>query len=135
MDVGPPELVAGAIDVVVLSDGYLPFFKACSKVATDRACSPNDYACVKYCGLPGGEAFRGSYYLRGKAFFPSRKSRLDHTFFTRMKFLLDHEPGLSRYPNEEFLSWCYGLVEKELSVAELVARMWTRYDLEPERPQ
>ena len=69
---------------------------------------------MKYCGVPGGEAFRGSYYLRGKAFFPAKKSRLDHKFFTRMKYLLDYHPGLLKYPEKDFLDEVYEMVEDNL---------------------
>ena len=88
------DLLANALNIILASDGYQEFFKSCSEFATNKESPLDDYKIVKYCGLPGGEAFRGSYYLRGKAIFPSRKSNLDCKFFTRLKYLLDYHPGL-----------------------------------------
>jgi len=113
------QLVAAACRISVLSDAYQSFFKSCAEFATDAAASPlTDYTAVKYCGVPGGEAFRGSYYLRGKAFLPSSRSRLDHKFFTRMKYLLDYHPDLLRYPDDECLQRIYGMAEHTLEDVE-----------------
>jgi hypothetical protein len=79
--------------------------------ATDTTEPLDDYSIVKYCGVPGGEAFRGSYYLRGKALFPSKRSILDYNFFTRMKYLLDYHPGLLRYSDDDFLRAIHEMVE------------------------
>jgi hypothetical protein len=98
------ELVNNAIDISLASEGYQEFFKACSEYATNSAEPLDDYQVVKYCGLPGGEAFRGSYYLRGKALFPSTKNQLDYRFFANMKYLLDYQPGLLRFPDHQFIS-------------------------------
>jgi len=64
--------------------------------------------------VPGGEAFRGSYYLRGKALFPSSKGSLDHRFFTRMKYLLDYHPGLLRHSDADFIGTIHDIVGGEL---------------------
>jgi hypothetical protein len=96
------------------SDAYQGFTTLCSELATNNASPLDDYSIVKYCGAPGGEAFRGSYYLRGKALFPAKKSRLDHRFFTRMKYLLDYHPGLLKYSGEDFLDAVYKMVTDSL---------------------
>ena len=88
--ISPAQLVEGTRDIIIDSDGYLDLYKACTDYATDAACALDDYSAVKYCGFPGGEAFRGAYYLRGKAFISTRRTKLDYAFFTRMKYLLDY---------------------------------------------
>jgi len=101
------ELAATAQDIARENDGYLDFYKACCDFATDTAAPLDDYGVVKYGGVPGGEAFRGAYYLRGKAFHPTRRTTLDSVFFTRMKYLLDFHPRILRGRSEELLSWVY----------------------------
>jgi hypothetical protein len=108
------QLLANATGIGLRNDAYQDFFKSCTEYATDLASPLDDYGTVKYCGLPGGEAFRGSYYLRGKAFFPSRKGRLDQEFFTRMKYLLDFHPGLLKFPDDEFLRGVHSMVREAL---------------------
>ncbi len=112
------QLLASASKISLRCDAYQDFYKSCTEFATDVASPLDDYSTVKYCGLPGGEAFRGSYYLRGKAFFPSRKIRLDDEFFTKMKYLLDFHPGLLKHPDEEFLGEIREMVRQNLAAAE-----------------
>jgi hypothetical protein len=108
------ELLAHVWDIVVGNDGYQELFKACVEFATNNASPLDDYSIVKYCGLPGGEAFRGSYYLRGKAIFPSRTATLDFRFFTKMKYMLDFHPGLLKYPDHDFMSETFNLVKESV---------------------
>jgi hypothetical protein len=108
------ELLAEASNINLDSDAYQELSALCSEFATNSASPLDDCKIVKYCGVPGGEAFRGSYYLRGKALFPSKKSRLDHKFFTRMKYLLDYHPGLMRYSDGDFLRAIHKTVEDDL---------------------
>ena len=108
------DLLAEAQRICLGSDAYLEYSNACSDYATDRADPLDDYGVVKYNGFPGGEAFRGSYYLRGKALFPSMKTPLDYKFFTRMKYLLDYHPGLLTYPDGEFIDGIHQLVTESL---------------------
>jgi hypothetical protein len=108
------QLLADAPRIGLISDSYLGFFEACTDYATEIASPLDDYNTVKYNGVPGGEAFRGSYYLRGKAIFPSMRINLDYKFFTRMKYLLDYHPALLRYPDNEFIDTIYGAVEDRL---------------------
>jgi hypothetical protein len=97
------QLLDKATEISLKSDAYQELTKACIEFASDNADPVDDWGHVKYGGVPGGEAFRGSYYLRGKAFFPARRSKLDLKFFVRMKYLLDFFPGLFRYPDEDFI--------------------------------
>jgi hypothetical protein len=108
------QLIADAQNICLGNDAYLEYFSACSDYATNLAEPLDDYGVVKYCGVPGGEAFRGSYYLRGKAIFPSLKRPLDYKFFTRMKYLLDYHSGLLRSPDGEFLDAIHQLVADTL---------------------
>lgn len=108
------QLLANASKISLPSDGYLEFFSACSDYATEMAEPLDDYSVVKYGGVPGGEAFRGSYYLRGKAIFPSRKTPLDYKFFTRMKYLLDYQADLLKHPEAEFMNGIHELVRTHL---------------------
>ena len=108
------QLLAEAANRSLDSDAYQGFTTLCSELATNTASPLDDYSIVKYCGAPGGEAFRGSYYLRGKALFPAKKTRLDHRFFTRMKYLLDYHPGLLKYSGEDFLGEVYKMVDDSL---------------------
>ena len=54
--------------------------------------------------MPGGEAFRGSYYYRAKLLFPSLTGHFKPRFFTRLKYLLDTQRGLLRFSDETFLA-------------------------------
>ncbi len=112
--VSAEQLLASATKISLQNDAYQDFFKSCTEFATDVASPLDDYSTVKYCGLPGGEAFRGSYYLRGKAFLPSRRVPLDYRFFTKMKFLLDFHPGLLKYSDDEFLGEIHQIVKENL---------------------
>jgi glutamine amidotransferase-like protein len=108
------QLISEAPRICLVNDAYMDYFSACSDYATDLAEPLDDYNAVKYCGFPGGEAFRGSYYLRGKALFPSMKASLDYKFFLRLKFLLDHHPGLLKYPDMEFIEALHHHVTESL---------------------
>jgi hypothetical protein len=106
------QIYNNATYISLMNDGYEDFFGSCAAFALNEATPPRNLEYVKYCGSPGGEAFRGSYYLRGKAFFPSSIGRFDHRFFTRMKYLLDFYPGLLDYPDEECKKMVYSLIEE-----------------------
>jgi hypothetical protein len=107
-------LLANIFRIILECDGYQEIFAGCIEFATDKVSPLDDYSVVKYCGVPGGEAFRGSYYLRGKAFYPSRRSTLDHKFFVRMKYLLDYYPGLLKHSDNEFRESVYKMAEDDL---------------------
>ena len=92
--IGEEQLLADAQKICLNSDAYLEYFNACSDYGTEIASPLDDYNIVKYCGNAGGEAFRGKYYLRGKAIFPTMRTNLDYKFLVRMTHLLDYRPGL-----------------------------------------
>ncbi len=108
------QLISKASNLSLDSDAYQELFALCAEYATDTAEPLDDYGIVKYCGVPGGEAFRGSYYLRGKASFPSRRSKLDYKFFTKMKYLLDYHPGLLRYSDSDFIQAIHEMAKDAL---------------------
>ena len=106
------QLLSNAVRISLRDDAYQDYFASCSLFAIDEANPPRYYDHVKFCGAPGGEAFRGSYYLRGKAFFPSSRRPWDSRFFTKMKFLLDFHPGLLKFPDEECQNTILALAEQ-----------------------
>jgi len=111
--IGGDELLANIRTIILHSDAYQELSKSCVEFATERVNPFDDYKTVKFCGM-GGEEFRGSYYLRGKAIFPSRRSSIDYKFFTRLKYLLDYYPGLLAYQDDKFLDTIYGMVDESL---------------------
>jgi hypothetical protein len=48
------------------------------------------------------------------AIFPTRNTPLDYEFFTRMKYLLDYRPGLTRFPHAEFLNGIHHIAKENL---------------------
>jgi hypothetical protein len=108
------QLLNNATYVSLMNDAYEDYFGSCTAYATDAANSQRYYEYVKFCGAPGGEAYRGSYYLRGKAFFPSKRGNFDFRFFTKMKYLLDFYPGLMHFPDVECKKTIFTLVEESL---------------------
>lgn len=112
------QLVENATHICLLNDGYQDYFRGCTGFAEDQANPPLYFDYVKYCGAPGGEAFRGSYYLRGKAFLPSANYKFDSRFFVRMKYLLDYHPGLMRSSDLEWRQTLLSLVDDALGSVE-----------------
>jgi hypothetical protein len=108
------KLLANATYISLMNDAYEDYFGSCTAYMINLAYPLTNYEYVKFCGGPGGEVFRGSYYLRGKALFPSSRGHFDYRFFTRMKYLLDFHPGLLRYSDEEFKHTIFALIEKSL---------------------
>jgi hypothetical protein len=95
------ELLIKAIDISLFNDAYQDYFASCASYAIDSLSPSINSTYVKYCGAPGGEVFRGSYYMRGKTLFPSATKHFDYKFFTKMKYLLDFYPGLLRFSDNE----------------------------------
>ena len=87
-------LLEKAIDISRSTDGYESFFSSCIRYATNEEREPLEYTQIHFFGRPGGEAYRGAYYLRAKLLFPSKARKFDVRAFTRLKFLLDYMPGL-----------------------------------------
>ena len=108
-------LLEKAVDISIFEDAYRDYFSSCTDYALYLLTPRINYDYVKYCGDPGGEIFRGSYYLRGKAIFPSSSGKFDHIFFTKMKFLLDFYPGLFKFPDEEVRQLIFNMVERAIN--------------------
>ncbi len=100
----PAQIKSHAEEIVLASDGYANFFTACIGFATGLQGESYDRSAVKLSGMPGGEAFRGSYYYRAKLLFPSLTGHFKPRFFTRLKYLLDTQRGLLRFSDETFLA-------------------------------
>jgi hypothetical protein len=107
------QVTQHASEIVADSDGYKDLFLSCQQWATEAA-DPLDPAVPKFGGIPGGEAFRGAYYLRGKALRPDANATLDLPSFLRRKYLLDHQPGLLRYGDRELLPRIHDAAESAL---------------------
>ncbi len=110
----PAQVKAHAEDIVLGSDGYANFFTACILFATESKDETYDRAAIKLSGMPGGEAFRGSYYYRAKLLFPSLSGHFEPRFFTRLKYLLDCHRGLLKFPDEAFLAGVHGAIDAAL---------------------
>jgi hypothetical protein len=107
------QLFPNVLEIVMKNEGYLEFFNSCvefSNISKDI----DDYKIVKYCGVPGGEAFRGNNYLRGKVLFPTLMKNLDGKFFSKMTFLLDFYPGLMKFSDIRFLDSIDKLISSSL---------------------
>lgn len=113
-DISEVIILDTAINTVLFVDGYEDYLLSFI-VYLINSSEPNiSYTHIKYGGAPGGEVFRGSYYLRGKALFPSSSRRFDHLFFTKMKFFLDFMPGLLRYPDDNLKAVLLTMIEESL---------------------
>ena len=124
IEVQPFQLIAEsevskhARAIMLSSDGYGSFFYYCTRFATDMVRPPLVYNYLHFSGMPGGEAFRGTYYPRAKLLFPSAAASFDHRFFTRLKYLLDYIPGLLPHHDYHLLNSVYESVEGGLKEVE-----------------
>lgn len=107
-------LMSKSVDIALYNDAYEGFFASCIHYALYSSAPYMNYDYVKYCGAPGGEVFRGSYYLRGKAILPSTSRNIDYIFFTKLKFLLDFLPGLLRFPDMEIKHIIFNMIKQSL---------------------
>jgi hypothetical protein len=112
------QIVANAREICLNTDGYGSFFYTCTRFATDAKKSPLAFNFLHLAGMPGGEAFRGTYYRRAKILFPAIARNFDYKFFTRLKFLLDYIPGLMHSSAEEFLDTIYTSIKTSLQEVE-----------------
>lgn len=110
----PEQAKEHATDIVLASDGYANFFTACIGHATRAQGETYDHSAIKLSGMPGGEAFRGTYYYRAKLLFPSLRGHFKPRFFTRLKYLLDFQRGLLQYPDEAFIADVHNAIEAAL---------------------
>ena len=101
------ELLSNALNICLQEEGYGSFFRACLSSTGKRQRDPNRFSQLHFSGVPGGEAFRGTYYNRAKLVFSSKTGHFDYKPFTKLKFLLDHYVGLLQYPDADFLSVVY----------------------------
>lgn len=93
-EISKPLLLERAIDICQSSDGYGSFFSSCVGYASNAEQEPPEYHGIHLCGVPGGEAYRGSYYLRAKLISPSLRRKFNVRAFINLKFMLDYLPGL-----------------------------------------
>lgn len=108
------ELDQVIFDVCLASDGYGSFFTNSIFFATHQNRRPREYSQVHLCGMPGGEAFRGAYYLRAGVFFPSRQKKLNIDYLLKFKYLLDYSPGLTALDHARFYEQIRTQIESSL---------------------
>jgi len=108
------QLINSATYISLMNDAYEDYFGSCAAYATNAANPLKNWEYVKFCGAPGGEVYRGSYYLRGKVLFASKKGNFDYRFFTRMKYLLDFHPGILRFSDDESKQIIFTLIKESL---------------------
>jgi len=104
-------LLKKAIEICLFQEAYEDFFESCTAYLLNLEWPLTNYDHIKFAGAPGGEVFRGSYYLRGKALMPSASKNLDYIFFTKMKFLLDFFPNLFQFPDKDFKNLILSMTE------------------------
>jgi len=96
------ELDQVMLDVCLSSDGYGSFFTNAIFFATHRNRRSPEYSQVHLCGMPGGEAFRGSYYRRAGVLFPAHQKKFNIDIFLKFKYLLDCSSGLMTLDHSRF---------------------------------
>lgn len=79
---------------------------------------PPEFTSLHFCGVPGGEVYRGSYYLRAGLLFPSRAKHFDYKLFGRLKFLLDYVPGLTRYDDKAFIGFIHNSLRRSIETVD-----------------
>lgn len=104
----PPEIIrSSAIKICVAADAYDHLFSSCQRFLNTYHESVTHQANIRFTGVPGGEAFRGSYYLRGKVLRPAAHYLIDYKHFAKYKYLIDFIPQLLFHSDEEFLTSTY----------------------------
>ena len=112
------QAIEHARDIVLSTDGYGSFFYWGTRYATDLRQKPHVYDHLHLSGMPGGEAFRGTYYRRAKLLRPSRSTRFDYPFFTCLKYLLDYVPGLLQVMGDDFVDGVYRTIRESLDAVD-----------------
>ena len=112
------QVIEHARDIALSTDGYGSFFYWGTRFATDLQKKPYVYDHLHFSGMPGGEAFRGTYYRRAKLLRPSSSPHFDYPFFTRFKYLLDYVPGLLQMTDEDFLDGVYRTIRDSLAAVD-----------------
>ncbi len=108
------ELDQVMLDVCLSSDGYGSFFTNAIFFATHQNRRPLEYSQVHLCGMPGGEAFRGSYYLRAGVLFPAHQKKFNIDLFLKFKYLLDCSPDLMTLDHSRFYEQTRAQIEFSL---------------------
>lgn len=101
-----------ALGIALLTEGYGSFFSVGERFENFRTRPPIEETKLHFCGVPGGEAYRGTYYLRARLLLPQWQRRVDTRFFGRMKFLLDFIPGLHETTDESFREIVFSCLSK-----------------------
>jgi hypothetical protein len=109
------KVLTHARDICLSTDGYGSFFYGSTRFATNSVKRPLVYDYLHFSGVPGGEAFRGTYYSRAKLLFPTKIATIDYRFFTRLKYLLNYVPNLTIYNDTDFREAVYSRVREALS--------------------
>jgi hypothetical protein len=109
------QVLTHARDICLSTDGYGSFFYGATRFATNAVKRPLVYDYLHFSGVPGGEAFRGTYYSRAKLLFPTKITTIDYKFFTRLKYLLNYVPNLTIRNDMDFTEAIYCSVREALS--------------------
>jgi hypothetical protein len=109
------QVVTYAKDICLDTDGYGSFFYGSTRFATNAVHRPLVFDYLHFSGVPGGEAFRGTYYSRAKLLRPAKSDTFDYRFFTRLKYLLDYVPNLTIHNDTDFTEAVYSTARKALS--------------------
>jgi hypothetical protein len=109
------QVLTHARDICLSTDGYGSFFYGSTRFATNSVKRPLVYDYLHFAGVPGGEAFRGTYYSRAKLLFPTQATPIEYKFFTRLKYLLNYVPDLTIHNDTDFREAVYSSVREALS--------------------
>lgn len=116
--VASDELSSHIKEIVIATDAYGSFFSNISSLVHEYNYPPLEYQNIHLCGAPGGEEFRGVYYLRAKLLFPSLSKSFDYRAFTRWKFLINFSHNLLKMADDEFIEKVYGVIGDALKEVE-----------------
>ena len=103
------------LSICLSTDGLGSFFTAAISYATLQKYPPLEYSQIHLCGMPGGEAYRGTYYLRAKLLAPEKHGSIDFQSFARLKFLLDVIPNLVIEDNAVWREEFYSIISNSVS--------------------
>ena len=101
-------------DICLLTRGYGSFFSSLVRYGSNKKYGIREEDSIHLAGVPGGEVFRGTYYLRAKLLLPNSKRSFDRRFFVKLKFLLDTYSNLFLHKDDEIYSNIYRHVDSAL---------------------
>lgn len=87
-------IAANTLSVAMGTDGYGSWLNVCDVNASLCMMPPLEHTNLHFSGVPGGEVYRGDYYLRAGLLKPDRRKRFQSKRFIYLKFLLDFAPDL-----------------------------------------